>query len=483
MRKAIYLLTAPLLFAAIGCREDRPKQIPITTSSEKARTAYLKARDLMDHAHIAEARPLLDEAISQDSQFAMALLLRAETASSNKEYFERIKTATAAAAKATEPEQMLIRASEAGANGSSKERGEILAKLVAAWPEDERARALLGNHLYFGQRQYNEAVKEFRKAIELNPVFAPAYNMLGYSLRETGNHKEAEAALRKYVELVPNEANAFDSLAELLLETRRLEESVSLYQKATIIDPKFTNAYRGMASGLVFLDRHKAAMEQLQKMYEVSQDDGERHRALRAMAACLAEDGRIEDALSALARSESLAASTSDHVARAASANSRGLLFLETGKPEQAKAQFILAIGYMRQSALPERNRKVWEAGHHGQLALVASAKRQFTLARKEAETMRAAMEGMEGPQSRFWMHETLGVVALGEKKYDEALTELKQSDPKSSYAMFYTGRAYAGKNDIEQAMAWYKKAATSYRLLQLDDAFGRRAAQRALGS
>jgi tetratricopeptide (TPR) repeat protein len=477
------LLTVALLLSAPACRQPAAqKKIPITTSSEKARAAFLKARELMDRWHSHEARPVLDDAIREDPNFAMALLYRAQTTTSIAEYRDRMKAAVAAAPKATEPEQMFIRAAEALSNGNRKEGREILAKLVAAWPEDERAREALGMNLYL-DRQYEAAVSEFRKATELNRAYAPAYNMLGYAWREAGNLKDAEAALRKYVELVPNEPNPLDSLAELLLSTGKLEESIDLYGKAVALDAKFTNAYRGTAAGLIFLDRQKEAMEQLQKMFDNAREDSERESALRAMAGCLVSEGRLKEALDPLSRLDALAASTSHGQARAGSHFLRGEILLLLQQPDQAKAAFVRAHEYLQQSAVPERYKRVNAVGHHGLLARVAAARRDFTTAREETAAMRAGMAGLaEGPEL-LGLHSVLGVLALTEKKYDEAIAELKQADPKSPYDMYQMGLAYAGKKDAEQAKAWYKKALTTYQLAEFLDLLVRPAARRALGS
>jgi hypothetical protein len=53
--------------------------------------------------------------------------------------------------KASDGERMLIQATEAGADGNPTKQKEILDKLVAAYPNDERAHFTLGGY-YFGQQ-------------------------------------------------------------------------------------------------------------------------------------------------------------------------------------------------------------------------------------------------------------------------------------------------------------------------------------------
>ena len=53
----------------------------------------------------------------------------------------------------------------------------------------------------------------FRKAIELDPKYADAYNNLGNALRGQKKLDEAIAAYRKAIELDPKYANAHNNLA------------------------------------------------------------------------------------------------------------------------------------------------------------------------------------------------------------------------------------------------------------------------------
>ena len=74
-------------------------------------------------------------------------------------------------------------------------------------------------------------------------------------------------------------------------------------------------------------------------------------------------------------------------------------------------------------------------------------------------------------------------LLALQQKNYDEAISRLSQADPRSLYVMYHLGKAYAGRSDREKALTWYRKAATTYTVPNLQDALVRKAAQRELGA
>jgi hypothetical protein len=83
-----------------------PGKIAVTTSSDQARAAFRKGRDLYEKLRPEEARHRFDEAL----------------------------------AKASAGEHLWIRGEEAGSVSQSSERGDLCAKLVAAYPgEDQKS--------------------------------------------------------------------------------------------------------------------------------------------------------------------------------------------------------------------------------------------------------------------------------------------------------------------------------------------------------
>ncbi len=483
MKSTIGIVVAVVLLGGLACRQPAgtPQKIPVTTSSVEARDAFLKGRDLVGKLRTVEARPLLQEAIGKDPNFALAHLLLAQTALAPREFFEHLKAAVAAAGKASEGEQLWIRGVEAGANGNTQERGGSYKKLVAAYPDDELAHQLLGMH-YNAIQQYDDAIAEYQKAIQLAPGFASAQNQLGYALREAGKDKEAEAAFRRYIELIPNEPNPYDSLAELLMKMGRFDESIEAYQKALSINAQFTNAYRGIAADLMYQGKHKEAQEQLQKAYNLARTDGERRQMLFAMAVCFTDQGKLSAAIEKINQISTLAQQQGDNALMAGNANTRGDLFLNAGKIREAQTEYSKALELGRQSVVPDRVKKNFELGNHGSLALVACAKKDFNAAKKEAEIMRAGVEPRGNPNQMRGVQEVLGIIALNEKNYDEAISRLTQANIHSPYVMFHLGKAYTGKKDKENAKAWYEKAANANTLPDINYAMVRQQAKKALG-
>ncbi|HSB18022.1 MAG TPA: tetratricopeptide repeat protein [Bryobacteraceae bacterium] len=478
MRKSVGFVLTALLLGGVACRKaaESPKKIPVTTTSTEARAAFLKGRDLILKLRSAEALPLLDEAISKDPNFALAHLLRAQTATSTREFFDHLKAAVAVAGSASEGEQWWIRGVEAGANGNTKERGDYYNRLVKAFPDDEDAHQLLGIH-YYALQEYDPAIAEFQRAVQLAPNYAPSYNQMGYALRDAGKYQEAEAAFRKYVELIPNEPNPHDSLAELLMKMGRFDESIESYRKALSFNEQFLTAFEGIAANLMYQSKHKEALEQLQKEFDLARNDGERRRALVSMAVCNADEGKPSEALAKLSKAAAIAEQQGDKAGMGFHTVARADLLLNAGKTREAKAAYDKALELVRQSTVPDTVKRNFELAYHGKLALVAGANKDFENAKKEAETMRAGVEALGNPNQMKAAHEVLGIVSLQQKSYDEAISHLNQADLESPYTMFQLARAYAGKKDADLAKEWYRKTANAYILPDLNYAMVRKTA------
>ena len=105
----------------------------------------------------------------------------ANAAATAHEFFDHLKKAVSLADKTSDGEKSLILATEAGTNGDTVKQKEYLDKLVAAYPNDERARFAYGTY-EFGQQDFASAIEHLKKGAEVAPDYSATYNMLGYSI-------------------------------------------------------------------------------------------------------------------------------------------------------------------------------------------------------------------------------------------------------------------------------------------------------------
>ncbi len=95
-------------------------KLPITTSSDEARTLYLQGRDLLEKLRGTDARRLFEQALAKDADFALAHVGLANTSGTTKEFIDAATRAAGLAGKVSEGERHLILALEAGLKRGSE---------------------------------------------------------------------------------------------------------------------------------------------------------------------------------------------------------------------------------------------------------------------------------------------------------------------------------------------------------------------------
>src|SRR5579862_7040786 len=400
-------------------------KIPITTKSEEAKDEYLKGRDLSDRLLGQESLQHFDKAIELDPDFATAEMARANSSPTAKEFFAHQLKASVLADKVSEGEKLMILANEAGANGEVIKQKDYLEKLLATYPNDERAQLTAGN-FYFGQQQLDEAIAHYKKATELAPNFSPTYNILGYSYRQQGNYADAEQAFKKYVELIPNDPNPYDSYAELLLKMGRFDDSITQYQKALSVDPHFAASHFGMAGGLMYEGKSEEAQAELQKMAQQARNDGELRTAFFGMAVVAADSGKFEQAAQQIDREYAVAEKKNDAASMAADLQAKGNILVEMLKYDAAGQQFDHSLQIIQSSSLSQGVKDNATLQHHFNQAGLAIAKKDYSAAKTHAEEFRKGAETNKNDLQLKQAHELAGRIALAEKNYDIAIAELQ---------------------------------------------------------
>ena len=457
-------------------------KIPVTTSSEEARKEFLAGRDLSEKLRITDSIAHFDKAISLDPNFAWAELQRANVSPTAKEFFEHLKKAVALADKASDGERMLIQANEAGANGDPTKQKEILEKLVAAYPNDERAHFNLGGY-YFGQQDFTQAISHYKRATELAPDYSTAFNILGYAYRQNEAYSDAENAFKKYIELIPNDPNPYDSYAELLLKMGRFDEAITQYNKALAIDSNFVNSHFGIAAALAYKNKPADALAELDKLTQKARTDGERRTALFGRAVVAVDSGKLDQAVAEAEKEYAIAQKNNDAANMSGDLQLKANILLEAGKYDAAKQAFEQAVKTTTDSGLSQQVKDNAARFSHYNFARVAIAKKDLATAKTETETFRQGAEAAKNANQLKQAHELAARIALEEKNYDVAITEFGQANQQNPDVLYLLAQAYKAKGDAANAKTFYTKAAKFNSLPQLNYAIVRNKAEKALAS
>ena len=456
---------------------EKPKgKIPVTTASAEARKLYLDGRAAAEALRFDEARALQGRAVEKDPGFALAHLALAQSAASAREAFESTARAVKLAGAVTEGERAMILLQDAFVRGDARAQEEHVRRLVALFPEDERALSLLGN-FHFGRQEYEAAVQAYRKAIAVAPGHAFAYNQLGYALRLLGRKAEAEKAFERYVALVPGEPNPYDSHAELLLEMGRFEDAIAAYRRALAVDPRFVASFVGIANARMFMGRGDEARATLGKLRAVARNDGELRQAAFWTAVSWLHEGRTEEALGAMREEYAIAEKTGDAASMAQDLVTMGQIRLHAGRHAEALADFGRAVEVVEGGEVPEGVKENVRRNHLFFEAWTALERGDLADAKERTESYRARAERAGIPFEIRRVHELSGHLALAEKDHARAVAELARANQQDPYVLTLLAKACEGAGDQERARATWR-AVADWNRLSFPWAFVRREAR-----
>lgn len=422
---------------------------PITTSSTSALKAFLKGRDLLDNLRGAEGRDYFLKAVKLDPGFAMAHLYLAQTAATTGDLFPALRRAVELADNATPAEAHVIRAFEAGVNNQPAVQRQHLEALAKSYPEDERVQYRLGN-FFFGRQEWPEAVSAYEKAIRINPGFAPAYNLLGYSLRNLGRLEEASKAFCTYMQLIPDEPNPYDSHAELLLLMGKYQDAVTEYKRALAINPNFAASYVGMGNAHLMLGDFVSARNAFTALRFIAVDDGQRRQATLWLAATALHQGRQTEALDLIRQDIEASRRRDDRLTAADGLNLMGNVLLETGEIDQAIGAFQESLQAVERAVITRDLKETARRAALYNRARVALARHDPEGAATLAAEYCQQVQAQAAPFELRRCHELHGLVALATGDAKTAQAQLSDANPQDPRVLFALALAYQAGGDTE---------------------------------
>jgi tetratricopeptide (TPR) repeat protein len=106
------------------------------------------------------------------------------------------------------------------------------------YPKEKRAYFWIGVN-YYVRNISDKAIEAFKKALELDPDYGEAMNMIAYAYAGKEDYDKAIAYFEKYASAFPQEPNPLDSMAELYFLMGRLDDSIAKFKETLEIKPDF----------------------------------------------------------------------------------------------------------------------------------------------------------------------------------------------------------------------------------------------------
>ena len=457
----------------VACNSTPDGSIPITTSSDEAREDYLEGRDLAERLRSVEAHKSFDKALAEDSLFALAYLSNAFVQPNARGFFDNFNKARELKDSVSEGERLLILATEAAIEGNDSLQEENLSQLLRLYPDDARAHNFLGQ-LYFNQQRYADALKQLHRAIALDPDFSAPYNLSGYSYRFLGLLDSAEAMFEKYIDLIPDDPNPYDSYAELLLKKGEFEKSIESYQRALALDPGFVASYIGIASNYCYLNQHQAARDELQQLYAVARNDGQRRRALYGLAATYIEQGFLDSAETNILKARGIAERIEDVRSVATDYSALGALAVEAGDYRLASALYDSALSIVNSSDMDDLTKGSSRRFHLYSMARLAIETGQLKQADSLISKYGMSVDSLSSVAQTAFVHQLKGMLALQSGAFSLALDELSKASWLNPYNLYRIALAYRGKGDTKNTIGTLHEVLSFNVPLDMNYAFAR---------
>jgi tetratricopeptide (TPR) repeat protein len=139
----------------------------------------------------------------------------------------------------------------------------------------------MGNALN-GLGEQSEAIKYYRRSLELEPSFIPANNNLAVALVARGETEEAEKVFRRIIELDPAAKFAHLSLGIILRDRGEPKAGLVSFRHAVLIDPDFVGAHFALARTLSALGKWPEAERHYRRILEIDPSRDGVRRLLKA---------------------------------------------------------------------------------------------------------------------------------------------------------------------------------------------------------
>jgi adenylate cyclase len=150
---------------------------------------------------------------------------------------------------------------------SARANAEKALKLNSALAE---AHTSLGLVSFQHDWNWEEAERNFRRAIELNQNYPPAHQFFGDYLKAMGRFDEALSEMRKAQDLDPLSVSISTGVGHVLYLSRQYDLSIEQYRKALELDPKFVQAHLWFGRPFLQKGMYEEAISELKQAVALS---------------------------------------------------------------------------------------------------------------------------------------------------------------------------------------------------------------------
>jgi protein O-mannosyl-transferase len=139
-----------------------------------------------------------------------------------------------------------------------------------------------------------EAIDQFRRAVDVDPAFVEAYTNLGNFLAQRGFRDEAIVHLQHALQIEPTFVNAHNTLGNILADIGALDEAIQHFRKALQTNPQSAMTHYNLGRTLAKHGDAEEAIVQYRQSLEIDPGDVDVHNNLGLL---LLSQGNIDQAI------------------------------------------------------------------------------------------------------------------------------------------------------------------------------------------
>jgi tetratricopeptide (TPR) repeat protein len=161
-------------------------------------------------------------------------------------------------------------------NDKRPDEGQRRIERILRDGDSAEAHVMMGT-TYLTITEYDKALKEFKRAVELNPKLPSVNSFYGQTLTRLGDTEEAMAAFRRELEINPNDFDSCMQMGILLKQDQKPEEARDYFRRALTVRPSEPNARFYIASIDVAQGKLNDALPLLEQLVKDAADFVEAH--------------------------------------------------------------------------------------------------------------------------------------------------------------------------------------------------------------
>jgi len=449
---AVALCAVPLF--AHHEKPGRTTNLPLTTSSPKARELYLKGMEDYENLYLERCNDDWRAAVIEDPNFAAAWAWIAFNSGNPQEVSEAHARAKDLAPKTTPGEQLMISWIVKVQEGDFLGGITAMNDMLEMYPRDKHLLYLAGNWL-MGENGDDQAERFMQKALVIDKNFPAALNDLAYVEARHRQFEKAFEAMDRYVALLPKEPNPQDSYGELKRMSGDFESALAHYRAALKMDPDFVSSQLGLADTYALMGNEEQARTEYDKAIRYAHNEADRLTYGMQKAMTYVRDGNFaeadkhfqEVAATGHAKNQDLQeAQAMRHMAEYQADDNAALRDLKQAEDALNHRSTISISDRDEELSRILRNRVV-HAARAGNQALADSSLKQ----------LEAMASGSRNRVIQSSYNGAAGTLLLDQKKFEDAIAHLEE-DQENPFTMELLVQAYYQTMEIEKLHAMEAK-------------------------